>query len=61
MLSGIVNWCRHLGCHLELSSEITHSPFYLLIENFIHSMVLTNIAHRYFPLVYYSLQKYEVL
>jgi hypothetical protein len=39
--SGVVIWCCHLGCHLGchlvLSSEMTHSPFYLFIENFIHS------------------------
>jgi hypothetical protein len=35
--SGVVIWCCHLGCHLVLSSEMTHSRFYLFIENFIHS------------------------
>jgi hypothetical protein len=38
----------HLGCHLVLSSGMTHSPFYLFIENFIHSLwcriSLTNLC-----------------
>jgi hypothetical protein len=32
--SGVVIWC----CHLVLTSDVTRSPFYLFIENFIHSV-----------------------
>jgi hypothetical protein len=36
-LGGFVSWCCHLGYHLVLASEITGSPFYLFIRNFILS------------------------
>jgi hypothetical protein len=36
VLWGVVIWC----CRLKLSSEVTQSPFYLFIENFIHSFLI---------------------
>jgi hypothetical protein len=36
----------HLGCHLVLSSQMTHSPFYLFIENFIHSHFINHHSLR---------------
>jgi hypothetical protein len=33
VLWGVFIWC----CHLKLSSQVTRPPFYIFIENFIHS------------------------
>jgi hypothetical protein len=55
--SGVVNRCCHLGCNLgchqgcnlALSSEMTHTPFYLFFENFNHSKTV----HGFTKILYY--------